>query len=952
MAAIDYTISTPLYTLPNEILVQILTPFTTRALLPLASVSHRFHAVVLRILHYRLLLISSLKDYTLLLECFHPISKLTDPHFFCTYLGTPGLNDKYEGPGSLYESCTKTSEYLGRLSNVYSCFRPEIDASETRDEDDGNNDEIETPMLVKKQVSLEEFEDFSQLCSIVNLVKIMPNSRMLISAVTVEDGIIRVFRDWLKRQSKRDQYSTTTTSTTTTAAHTGIQQDEDDVLWVNNKKTVGLKLRVKEKRWNRPMLPVLMHRDEEGANHDWSTCRNLPAQWWSRSYHQESQHADRKPASTSASTWTEPLSKSHDRSSGRQRALEKMADKEFFLSLLSSAATKREAKAYLSRFPSIRKTKVPTTRHKETTVELQPSKEIEKPGVNLGSFYGATRSVLETPVFRQGSTPEIETAISIDEALHVALVKLSNAQSLDDETLHGVATTLSQLTRLGMASCVVVDPGPVEDEAAWRKAAAEQADRLSAAIDACDGGKARRLDSVLVRNKDGELPKVISRQVLLRPLRKNHIVVVTPVAYSDQTSGLEREHDPDEDPRITAEKFAALQKEVSIDRLIVLDPVGGIPAFKGPQRSHVFVNMEQEFRDIEAELLEAMASFEYVDPGTEDLSVAATKNNPISNFVATEVAPLPQQQHKPVLENGVNNSAIKGHIENLRLLQQTLTLLPPSSSGIITTPGDVANSARPLQDVLSVSQVGTRRSKNPLIHNLLTDKPVYSSSLPSERLGQTTPSIVQSTFLKRGMPLTILPDPRITPWSPDSPAGQHLTLDDPRIDLPRLVHLIEDSFDRKLDVQDYLNRVNGRLAGLIIAGEYEGGAILTWETPPSIPESERNNPENVHRLVPYLDKFAVLKRSQGAGGVADVVFNAMVRSCLPRGVCWRSRMDNPVNKWYFERSRGTWKLNGSNWAMFWTTPGVPEDDPLKFKDYEAVCRSIQPSWADKKAVVD
>lgn len=205
------------------------------------------------------MLISSLKDYTLLLECFHPVSKLTDPHYFCTYLGTPGLNDKYEGPGSLYESCNKTSEYLGRLSGVYSCFRPEIDASELRDRNTvGNNDEVETPTLVKKQVSLDELEDFSQLCSIVNLVKIIPNSRMLISAVTIEDGIIRVFRDWLKRQSKRDHYNTTATT-----AH--IQQDEDDVLWVNNKKTVGLKLRVKEKRWNRPMLPVLMHRDEEGA---------------------------------------------------------------------------------------------------------------------------------------------------------------------------------------------------------------------------------------------------------------------------------------------------------------------------------------------------------------------------------------------------------------------------------------------------------------------------------------------------------------------------------------------------------------------------------------------------------------------------------------------------------------------------------------------------------------
>ena len=95
----------------------------------------------------------------------------------------------------------------------------------------------------------------------------------------------------------------------------------------------------------------------------------------------------------------------------------------------------------------------------------------------------------------------------------------------------------------------------------------------------------------------------------------------------------------------------------------------------------------------------------------------------------------------------------------------------------------------------------------------------------------------------------------------------------------------------------------------------------------------------------------MLKRSQGAGGVADIVFNAMVRTCFPNGVCWRSRIDNPVNKWYFERSSGTWKLADSNWAMFWTTPGLVEDTQ-RFQDYEAVCRSIQPSWADKKSVID
>ena len=150
-------------------------------------------------------------------------------------------------------------------------------------------------------------------------------------------------------------------------------------------------------------------------------------------------------------------------------------------------------------------------------------------------------------------------------------------------------------------------------------------------------------------------------------------------------------------------------------------------------------------------------------------------------------------------------------------------------------------------------------------------------------------------------------------------------------------------------MKHYLERVNDRIAGVIIAGEYEGGALLTWETPPGVPD-DNSEASRLHK-VPYLDKFAVLKRSQGAGGVADIVFNAMVRGCFPNGVCWRSRRDNPVNKWYFERARGTWKIPGSNWTMFWTTEGVVEDEQT-FLDYEGVCRSVVPSWADKESVID
>lgn len=202
------------------------------------------------------------------------------------------------------------------------------------------------------------------------------------------------------------------------------------------------------------------------------------------------------------------------------------------------------------------------------------------------------------------------------------------------------------------------------------------------------------------------------------------------------------------------------------------------------------------------------------------------------------------------------------------------------------------------------------------------------------------------TFAKRGMPLKIIPDLRITPWTADKGGGAGLKLTDSKIDLSRLVHLIDDSFNRKLDVEHYLNRINDRVAGLIIAGEYEGGALFTWETPPGVSSSD------LRRQVPYLDKFAVLKRSQGAGGVADIVFNAMVRGCFPQGVCWRSRRDNPVNKWYFERARGTWKIPQTNWTMFWTTEGVEAGFGERFRDYEAVCRGVEPSWADKKQMAD
>ncbi|KAL5003447.1 hypothetical protein BDV10DRAFT_155039 [Aspergillus recurvatus] len=246
--AVDSASELHLYSLPNEVFVQILSPFTTRELLHLATVSRRFYALVLRLLHYRLLLSAQLTDYKLILECFHPTSKLTEPHVFCKYLGTPGLSDKYEGEGSLYEN-VNTAQQLGRLGTLYSVFKP-VEA----EEDSAVAAPDPDSLAVRRPVSIEIFEDFSQLCVVVNVVKVLPGTDVLLSAVNVEDGVIRLFRDWLKSQTNHPQ---------DLQSHTYSEHQDHGVLWVDQSKNVGLKFRVSEITKLDSNFPVLVHRDEE-----------------------------------------------------------------------------------------------------------------------------------------------------------------------------------------------------------------------------------------------------------------------------------------------------------------------------------------------------------------------------------------------------------------------------------------------------------------------------------------------------------------------------------------------------------------------------------------------------------------------------------------------------------------------------------------------------------------
>ncbi|KAI0165683.1 N-acetylglutamate synthase [Xylariaceae sp. FL1272] len=604
--------------------------------------------------------------------------------------------------------------------------------------------------------------------------------------------------------------------------------------------------------------------------------------------------------------------------------LKKSQERDFLVSVLETSVTKRDAKAYMNKFVPLlerrgatsfkqRATRAPTTQSDGTSV-LLASKD-----VIVGEY-------------RQAEPPDrsTEQRSTIRDSLYVALVKFRAPELVDDAVLDGVAKTLSQLRKLGLISIVVVEcDGQAQDEISQRQLEAAQASRIASAIDSHDASGARVIDSpISIARQSASLTSPFTSQALfignptelMSVLQDEHIAIIPSYGYTSDTytirsvgvdsailaltrqlSGLQFVQQPNED---SESAITSLLRAAEVYRIIVLDPLGGIPARNRATGRHLFLNLEQEFDEIQADL-EALA------------------------------------------KNSVRNTGFDParHLENARLAKDALSLLPPTSSIVITTPQEAARETAPEDKLMDLALVGTRRGQNPLIHSLLTDKPTQSPSLPSERFTPVTSSTGAcrigslTTLAKRGMPLTIFPDPKVAPWKPPQPGQSSLRLTDPCIDLPRLVYLIEDSFGRKLDVEHYLKRISGNLAGIIIAGEYEGGALLTWENP-----SGGTDP---NRLVPYLDKFAVLRKSQGAGGVADIVFNAMVRDCFPKGVCWRSRKNNPVNKWYFERSRGTLKLSDMNWTMFWTTPKLAMDVE-KFEDYEAVCRSVEPSWADNK----
>ncbi|KAF9229121.1 mitochondrial amino-acid acetyltransferase [Gyrodon lividus] len=222
-------------------------------------------------------------------------------------------------------------------------------------------------------------------------------------------------------------------------------------------------------------------------------------------------------------------------------------------------------------------------------------------------------------------------------------------------------------------------------------------------------------------------------------------------------------------------------------------------------------------------------------------------------------------------------------LSNLALARTCLSYMPPTSSAIMVS----------------------HRSPSSLIANLITNKPAVSSSLPHALLqGNRKLTPETPTLLRRGQPIQVIHDLA-------------------NVDRIKLNHLLETSFQRTLDTNPFYKRLEKCLDFVVIAGDYTGAAVVTKEP---VPDSSAPP-------ISYLDKFAVLPSHQGDGTV-DFLWVALHDesyglghpfSINPNGgkagkgegrdLVWRSRSNNPVNKWYFDRSTGHIRMG--SWVLFW-----------------------------------
>lgn len=228
--------------LPNELVLHALNLLTTPELLPLALISHRFHALVVRLIHARLRYTAAFTNHALILECQRPADQFTKAPLDCAYLGTPRL-------GSCITDGTESEvgHKLEALRGMYSSFRPKRrpvrqrqipgDIPGSRTHAAKLRLEKEEREVVAQLLTLEDHESFTQLCASTNLISSGPRLGLFTSFARVHHSFVRVWKHWLAERAELDAQAYNNT------------QGEDSILWFDAYKHVGMRVTVREQQW-------------------------------------------------------------------------------------------------------------------------------------------------------------------------------------------------------------------------------------------------------------------------------------------------------------------------------------------------------------------------------------------------------------------------------------------------------------------------------------------------------------------------------------------------------------------------------------------------------------------------------------------------------------------------------------------------------------------------------
>ena len=632
------------------------------------------------------------------------------------------------------------------------------------------------------------------------------------------------------------------------------------------------------------------------------------------------------------------------------------------MAILRSSITRRDAKTYLSQFDlendNNKSNSKPEYDQKATLANRNPLERIHRDFIGALDEQKLTGSLALT---KNWTVPEPKKL----KIYRVIIIKLVIHNDFDEKTLESVASALSHAMLLGIRSVVIIDYCDTSMETnirgsfhTYQNKMAEQVSRLTRAIlrkqtcesiflnDAFDIQDGNRQNPDVTQR---EVKIVVNRSGLIKSsLRDGKICIIGPTAFSSRSMKLRQisadnamvsiSHDLsdtyNDNSQINGKNYKLQRNDqneserYSIERIILVDPLGGIPIPRDATSTDEFINLEEEYRDIISILKERLLNDSNPPNSESDVNSDIMKNQNRANCSKTK---------------------LRQHIRNLELVRNILDILPSSSSALIASPAIVSTAfSKSLQEE---SMANENYGGAALIHNFLTNKPPLPVDMPSSNLlgfelnegDEALKYSKHSSFIRSGTSLRIFPRPKTQQWSFALTTASRLNPMPSNVNMERVRILLENSFGRNLDMSEYFRRIQHNLAGIVIAGNYSGCAILTWERVEKSRYGGHVNLKATNKPVPYLDKFAVAKHCQGESGLAGVIFSAIKNELFGRGFVWRSRKTNIVNKWYFGRSVGTWKLPNSEWTMFWTTSDV-ERDAIDWQSYFQVCSKTKSSW--------